>query len=303
MPVDVETLLAAFDVEHAAHIMIAADDTCEVYRHGETMFRPPHGKIAAERTGYSVAALSDTALPDGSGETTGNGFTCTGLTRDDTTWFISNAGGTPGGLEADREPSIVLTSAASFGVKTGEILLLPLYPDCRSAQGIAIRAADDTLWVALTIDNPPSVRHMTKAGVPLSGDMTDFPSWRPNALSDDPWRDELIVGQEGGTAIEWRSYADGSVTKTLTSPVTIDHLFLYSENLLLVTTDGTPDGKITVVDATTGAALGTITLQGSDAIEGVYASWSEGVMSVYIANDGYFHEKPSGLNSVLSYEL
>lgn len=242
--------------------------------------------------------VSDIQVPDGTGVPAGTGIVCTGLSRlPDLTWLIGNAGGVSGASSSTWQPSWLHTSA-DFQTVILEVPMRPLYSASRSVQGVTMRAADGTVWVASTVDTPPSVRHLSLSGTPLSGDMTNFVG-RPNGLCDDPWNDQLIVSLENSTTIQWRSYEDGSVIRSITSPVSVDHIFLLDEDILLVT--GSTNNRIRAISTVDGATLALITINGADAVEGPWAERVDGQLHMWIANDAYFHQAASNRNSILGY--
>lgn len=191
--------------------------------------------------------------------------------------------------------------SADFSTLLDEILLAPLYPGIESVQGIAF---DGSLWFADMAGK--KIRHISTAGVPLSGDITL--AYIPNGLAIDRTAGALWINADvtdpSPNTIEKRSAADGSLIASLSiSLANHDQLHYDDATRQLYYSHGANGaaGKVNIYEASgnTLTLLSTVNLSAeADAIEGIYVDGPR----LRVTNDGFFHAGVPALNRVLTYQ-
>jgi hypothetical protein len=259
---------------------------------------------AVEQTA-TLSLASSTTLPDGAtASDAGKGFTCTGLARDaDGTWWVANFGAPldpPGVLV----PSIVHLSA-DFTTILGEVeVVADLGLAATGIQGVTVLPSGNIAFIQL--GSPSKYVVMTPAGVQV-GSTINLPN-DENGLTYDTTRDQVITYNTTSGVVTWR---DKTTLAAATSPgraITVvgatffDQLHYDAANDQLITTQGASGSagivKVWEVGSGTVAHLvGTYTLTGADAIEGIVAY--NGIW--YVCNDAYYHGVSPALNRILQY--
>lgn len=148
----------------------------------------PMASVAATKTGFFN-------VPDASGGTVGEGFTCTGLCPDGSGGLWVGNDGRSEAADASHEPSLVRVSMA--GAKLDEIILPGTMG---SIQGVTRDSTDGTLFFAAFTEG--KVYHYTTAGVDLAD---GFTLSGVNGLTYDSGRDRLWVSV--GNAVTRRTKA------------------------------------------------------------------------------------------------
>lgn len=198
-------------------------------------------------------------------------------------------------------PSLVHLSA-DFSTILGEILLAPIYPGIESVQGIVYDKTRDTLWFADPAHS--TIRHISSAGVPQSGDIVL--SFVPNGLARDDADDALWINtldtEAAPDVLQKRRCSDGTLLSNTTLALA-DHDQLYYDDahrqLFVSYGANGAVGKVGVYDAPAGTlfSFGVFELSNADAIEGIVMQ--AGIL--HVANDAYYHSGNPALNRVLNY--
>jgi hypothetical protein len=233
-----------------------------------------------------------TNIPDGAGETAGNGFTITGLCRaSDGTWWAANHGQ---GLGSSVFATSLVHLSADFTTKLDEILLVPLFPSIGSIQGITLEA-DGSIWFASTDEN--KLRHVSTSGVDLGSINT---ASSPNALVYRASDNKLITG--AGAAVNLYDATSGSLTGTLPYAAGMDHFHLCANGDLLATIGSNgSDAEVWFLHSGGTAWRRLCVLHGSLAVEGIY--WDESANLLHIANDERYHLGAAYKNRIATYNV
>jgi hypothetical protein len=243
-------------------------------------------------------------LPDATGGASGEGFTCTGLSRlSDGRWVVGNDGRTDPG-DSTYQSSVVILSS-DFATLEAEYMAATYVSGAQSVQGVVV-LPDDTIW--FVIKQQRQLVHISSSGM-LLGSLSL--TYEPNGLAFDTLLSALIVSQDNGTT-QWLNPDTGGLLQTKTLTNGTDHLFFDPdtgpEGALWITygTNGN-DGELAIFDIATGTKLlmsgnsDDVSVSGATSIEGLYFDPSAHMLTVM--NDSYFHESISGGNNARQYSM
>jgi hypothetical protein len=253
-------------------------------------------------TTNTFALASATRMPDGaSGSIVSKGFTNTGLARDpvDGTWWMGNHGKGTGADPAFL--SSVVHLSADFSTIIAEYTAASLGLQAASIQGVAYDTSDNTIWFVVK-GTPNQVIHMSKAGSVLATLPSGVSSL--NGLAYDIARNQLIGIDTSN--VKWYNKSDFSVVPARAFLVEGGDQVSYdsaTDTVLVTFGINGQDGTVQywpVQDNNYGGLWKsrTDTLTGADAIEGV-ALYNN---TLYIANDGYYHNGNLHLNEILTFQ-
>jgi hypothetical protein len=243
-----------------------------------------------------------TTLPDGaSGSDAGKGWTNTGLARaSDGTWWVGNHGFATS-PEGTLAPSVVHLSS-DFTTILGEVeAVADLGLAAASIQGVTVLPSGNIAFIQL--GSPSKYVVITPAGA-LVGSAINLDN-NDNGLAYDTLRDQVITFNTSSGVVTWRDKTTLAATSrsfTVIGTTLFDQLFYDAASDRLLATygnSGTP-GFVAVYEPVAGGVarlVGTYTLTGADAIEGIVQH--NGVW--YVCNDSYFHGGSPALNRILQY--
>lgn len=252
-----------------------------------------------------LSPLSYISLPDLLGSEPGKGFTCTGLTSNNTddTWWLGNDGrGAPG--DTTHDGSIVRLSA-DFSTVVSNFLLADYEADLgfttgtHSVQGVTIDTTDDTIFALAnhTTGANTVVLHIEKDGTYLGH--FGVPQ-SASGIAYDAVEDALLVPGSGGFNLRDKSTGTVIGVNTSTGPG-IDQLSFLDDGRLLVMQDGSP-ANIGVYERKPEYGIWyrtkTINVPAAASIEG--GAVRSGIL--YINNDAYFHQTGRRLNEVVTFD-
>lgn len=241
----------------------------------------------------TIMASSRYTVPDVSDSDEGKGYTCTGKTldtSDDTFWDGNDGRSNP--ADVTHRSSLVNTTRA--GVFIREIDIEALFPNATSIQGVVYDASDDTLWFASKGEN--LIRHIEKDGTSIGS----FAYTSPNGLAINTVTAELIVTTDSGNLSVFTK-AGVEVGSTFHMSDTFDHIFYNSATgLLYYTRNSAADGDyIGVVHLPSRQFVTRFMVPEADQMEGIVVVGD----TIYVNNDGYYHDSITDLNETLIYEL
>lgn len=261
--------------------------------------------------GRQYTGSSGITLPSNvSGGTVGKGFTCTGLSKfSDGTWLVGNHGW-------PNETQTPITLAASLVHLSSDFqtvlheavgtAITPTYTG--SLQGVAIDT-DNTIWFCA-----PQFGKVVHVHSHLSGTfgalIGSFDLALANGITVDTIRNQLIIVTNGVSSTvdkvaKW--YAkDGTLQATtlgLGSLDIPDHFHFDATwgtaGMLWVTSGAnhTP-GRIDAYDLASGTQCYQWLVKECGAIEGIHVERSGGEVTIYLANDGWYHNTYPELNQI-----
>lgn len=254
----------------------------------------------AVATFVSAFAMPDSAYPNPNG-----GFTCTGLDEIGAAgayagcWLVASDGRTEESSSTHHSAILLLTPDRLRVLS--EFDLTADLSGVQSIQGLCWDSSDDTIWfVDKRQSNPTTaaIRHMGFDGAQISADtilITDIeasPSWKLNGIAYHPGDHALWIAREGVARIDLWDIAAGSITRSITTSAVrtdIDQLGYDEARDWLYASygDNGTNGRLLILDATSGEALADLELELSQSIEGVkFSAFSDRLI---VVNDGAFH--------------
>jgi hypothetical protein len=244
--------------------------------------------VAAQTTLTMDSAIN---LPDATNGPAGEGFTCTGLTTSSAGGFwIMNYGSED---EADVTiSSNIVRTATTFAANLQEISLAAF--GSGSMQGVTRDTTDNTLWIA---SNGSQLRQYNESGTLLSGAITISGA---NGICYDAAND-IIYSVTGSGVFATYSPNTQTLIATLTScPGTgPDHLTMVNGKVWCSAGANGSNGTIWEYDPNTTAWTHIYTLTGATSIEGIDVIGN----TLYVANDGYYHNGTPKKNRILLYTV
>ncbi len=246
----------------------------------------------------SVATIG---LPDVAKGNAKNGFTCTGLTFDESEncFYAGNYGKE---LPSDSAQNMTIVKL-SRDCKTnlGEIDLHKKIPALKDVQGITVDTSDNTLWLASPSND--AIYHITKEGKILNS----YHYKNANGLAYDSRTDSLWVMNNSnvqGTVTICNLNKKGKLLwgMKMNNIFHSDQLYLdAAKNTLYFTAGANYDGGNYVyrVNLTEKSCSLAYVLPDSYSIEGL--SVVDGLM--YVCNDGHFHQAAIQKNIMKVYDL
>lgn len=238
--------------------------------------------------------LSEIPVPDVEFGVPGKGFTCTGLTYDESedVFYVGNIGKALPSTEGFKSTIVKLSKDGTTNL--GEIKLYNTFPEMSDIQGITVDKSDDTLWFCSFAEN--KIRHISKEGADLSS--VDIN--KPTGIAYDNRTDTLWVL----TNLQLINInKDGSIIESMDVEIEgQDQLFLDEDGEAIYFTAGINykgDNFVYKIDLSTKEMNLEYTLKDSFAVEGIYIE--DEIM--YILNDGYYHDGKVDINQMNQYDI
>lgn len=227
-----------------------------------------------------------------------HGFTCTGMCFDpaEQMFWLGNYGKISA-AEKDLRPSIVGLSKDDT-VFMREIDVSEIVSDKNpSIQGIAYDAEDDSLWFTDSVE----VYHIKKDGTLIGKlDLGSYSEYIPNGVAFDKGRNTLWILFYKKYLIEYTK--TGEIKNVFNCDYKDqDHITVENERSLIISVGADYNGQnnyLMRIEKDTGNVTRVFRVQDSYAIEGVCIINS----TIYVANNGVFHNAKKYSNSVLLYE-
>ena len=249
----------------------------------------------------TIMASSRYTVPDVSDSDTGKGYTCTGTTidtSDDTLWDCND--GRSNSADVTHRGSVINKTRVGGFIR--EIDLAALYPSSTSFQGVQFDPDTDggnlptgSLWVASKGEN--LMRRISKVD---GSTISSFASTEPNGVGIDTVTGYVIVTRDSGDVAVY-TRAGVQVGSTFNLGESFDQIDYDSATGLLYYTRGSAtDGNyIGVFHLPSRQFVTRLMTPEADQIEGIAVDGT----TVYVNNDGYFHDGAADLNETLVYEL
>lgn len=239
-------------------------------------------------------------LPDVENGNEGRGFTCTGLTYDDTEqcFYVGNYGKM---LPTDTTTYNTIVKLSKDGKNVlGEIKLYDKIPEItKDIQGVTVDSSDNSLWVAACEDG--KIFHISKNGTLLG----NISYTKPSGLAYDKSTDTLWVlnyYNNGGNIKNITKTGEEKKSIEFTGINDADQIYLDSTNDIIYFTAGAnynSSNYVYKVDLKTEEVTLFKILNDSYAVEGIWIinDW------LYIMNDGYYHSAKFNQNYIMIYNL
>ena len=223
------------------------------------------------------------------------GFTCTGMTYDhkrDSFWIANY--GKINQSQNEAKPSIVQVSKDFKTIKS-EIII---YDDAVDVQGVSYDETTDTLWYS----NGSFVINCSTVGEILKQfDLGEYEKYRPNGVLFDSQTKSLWVLCFYNYLLNFD--IDGNLLRVVYSDyVGQDHLCFSEDRKLCFSVGNDYHGEanyVVVYSPETMAIDCAYQVVGSYSIEGISIIGS----TLYVANDGYYHEAKINKNYIAIYNL
>ncbi len=238
--------------------------------------------------------ISETVLPDVDMGETGKGFTCTGLSYDETEdiFYVGNVGQGLPSEEGFKQTIVKLSKDGKTNL--GEIKLFEAFPEMKNIQGLTIDKSDDTIWFCSFDEN--KIRHISKTGE----DISSIEVLKPTGIAYDTRTDTLWVL----TYSELKNIdKDGNIIDSIDVEIEgQDQIFLDEDKNEIFFTAGINykgDNYVYKVDLSAKKISLVFILKDSFAVEGIYIDGN----IMYILNDGYYHSAEVNVNQMNKYDI
>ncbi len=257
-------------------------------------------RFTYEIYGSEYEQKSKIVLPDVEKGETGKGFTCTGLTYDETDkcFYVGNYGKM---LPSDSTIyNTIVKLSADGNTVLGEIKLYDTIPTMTGdIQGLTVDYSDNTIWVVAYAEG--KIYHINKSGT-LLGTVNHTGA---NGIAYDNRTDTLwvlAITNNGGNIKNITKSGETNKTITFTGISAVDQMYLDTQSNTIYFSAGAnynSNNYIYKANLNTDEISLYKTLEDSYAIEGI---WIKDNL-LYVMNDGYYHSAKYRYNYMMIYSL